>query len=341
MTTHSHYMNRALELARKAWGCTSPNPMVGCVIVKDGLVVGEGYHHKAGEPHAEVNALADAGGKAQGATAFVTLEPCSSTGRTGPCTEALKKAGISHVVIGSLDPNPSHAGRGVRILEDAGVVVEYGVLESECLALNEGFFKWITTGKPFVILKMAMTLDGKIATEQGDSKWVTGEVARARVQELRRWADAVMVGGGTVRADKPSLTVRDIADWPHQPERIVVSSSLDIASCTAQMGEGKTPIILAPEDGDEWAEKMVELGEKGITTILIEGGGELAAEVLSAGVVDKVEFHIATKILGGRNSRPVVGGLNPLSLAESHQLKDVQTYMLGNDIAVSGYVGDK
>ena len=203
------YMPQALELAKLAWGRTSPNPMVGALIVKHDRIIGRGYHRKAGTPHAEINALADCRHSPAGATLYVTLEPCSTYGRTPPCTDAIIKAGISRVVIGCLDPNPKHAGKGVEILRRAGIEVEYPVLEEECLRLNEAFFKWITTGTPFVLLKMAMTLDGKIATVDGDSQWVTGVGAREEVQVLRQWADAIMVGGETARRDHPALTVRN------------------------------------------------------------------------------------------------------------------------------------
>ena len=206
MSEDSEYMLEALSLARMGWGLTNPNPMVGCVIVKDGEVIGRGFHHRAGEAHAEINALRDAESRqrdCRGATLYVTLEPCSSYGRTPPCTEAITASGIGKVVIGAMDPNPKHAGRGVEILRGHGIEVVCGVESSACWELNRHFFRWITSGKPFVRLKMAMTLDGKIATAEGDSKWVTGIEARRRVQQLRRLADAVMVGGNTLRLDKP------------------------------------------------------------------------------------------------------------------------------------------
>jgi len=331
-------MRRSLDLAQKAWGLTSPNPMVGCTIVKDGELVGEGYHHKAGEAHAEVNAIADAGSFAHGAIAYVTLEPCSTTGRTGPCTQALINAGIVKVVIGSLDPNPDHAGRGVRILEDAGIEVVVGILESECLQMNEAFFKWISQNKPFVILKMAMTLDGKIATKDGQSQWITGPVARERVQKLRQWSDAIMVGGETVRSDRPSLTVRNVEDWPCQPKRIVASKSLTESDAAALVPPGNEPMVVSASTKEEWEHILLDLGSMDVTSLLIEGGGELAASALQAGVVDKVEFHIAAKILGGKDSRTVIGGVNPSNLSESLMLEDVSTFKLGDDIAVTGYI---
>ena len=206
----SNCMLLALDCARKAWGCTNPNPMVGAVIVCGNKLLATGYHHKAGEAHAEVDALRNAVSKGidvRGATIYVTLEPCCTSGRTPACTDAIIKAGLKKVVIGCLDPNPRHAGRGVEVLKNAGVEVEYGIEEEKCIELNAPFFTWITTGKPFVMLKMASTLDGKSAAQNGDSFWITGEAARSRVQELRRLADVIMVGAETVRQDHPRLNV--------------------------------------------------------------------------------------------------------------------------------------
>ncbi|MCK5805499.1 MAG: bifunctional diaminohydroxyphosphoribosylaminopyrimidine deaminase/5-amino-6-(5-phosphoribosylamino)uracil reductase RibD, partial [Lentisphaeria bacterium] len=217
-------MKLALRQAMRGWGRTSPNPMVGAVVVRDGVPVGRGYHCAAGTPHAEVHALADAGVAARGATVYVTLEPCCTHGRTPPCTQALVDAGVRRVVIGCLDPNPRHAGRAVGVLQAEGIEVEHGVLEKDCRRLNKAFFWWITHARPYVCLKMAMTLDGRIATAGGDSKWVTGPRARARVQRMRRWADAIMVGGETFRLDNPSLTVRTPQNWWRQPERCVWTS---------------------------------------------------------------------------------------------------------------------
>lgn len=333
---HSAYMRQALALARQAWGMTSPNPLVGALIVRDGQIIGRGYHHRAGEPHAEVNALRDAV-DAAGATAYVTLEPCCTHGRTPPCTEALIRAGVSRVVVGSSDPNPRHAGKGIEILRQAGIEVLTGVEQAACDRLNESFFKWIVTGQPFVLLKMAMTLDGKIATAGGDSQWVTGPTARERVQYLRQWADAVMVGGETVRRDRPGLTVRNIPDWPRQPRRLVVSRSLTPETAAELMAPGPTPEVLAPSSPTEWQEALSRLGREQVTAILVEGGGELAGTLLQAGVVDKVEFHLAPKILGGTHSRPVVGGTDPLKLSEALALRDLTVEPLGDDFMLTGY----
>ncbi len=327
------WMRRALRLAGRGLGTTTPNPMVGAVIVRDGTVLGEGWHVRAGEPHAEINAIRSAAGNdLSGASMYVTLEPCSSYGRTPPCTEAIIREKISRVVIGCFDPNPKHAGRCVPILESHGISVVGPVFEAECKRRNEAFFRWITAGKPFVLLKLAETLDGRIATENGCSQWITGEAARKHVQELRQWADAVMAGGETYRMDAPRFTVRNSrGETLKTPRRIVVT---------------RNPAKLEPhpagwefvslENPADWIAYLERLGREQVTSLLVEGGGELAASALRAGVVDKVEFHIAPKILGGRNSRPSVGGENPASLSEALELEQVEVRRLGRDILVCG-----
>lgn len=337
----STFMNEALALARLGWGRTNPNPMVGAVIVsEDGTIIGRGYHAKAGGPHAEVNAINDAVrhcGTCKNGTIYVTLEPCCTTGRTPPCTDAIIAAGLKKVVTGSLDPNPKHAGKGIEILQQHGIKCVTGVLQDECIELNRPFFKYISTGKPFVILKMAMTLDGKIADPDGNSKWITGPEARGRVQQLRRLADAVMVGGGTLRMDNPKLTVREPEDWWRQPQRIIVSNSMSDEDVAEYFPDGNV-VRVSPATPDEWHELMTQLGKKECMALLIEGGGEVANTVLKAGIVDYVEFHIATKLLGGRNSIPVLGGDNPGTLADALALHRVKVETYGDDIAVSGYM---
>jgi diaminohydroxyphosphoribosylaminopyrimidine deaminase/5-amino-6-(5-phosphoribosylamino)uracil reductase len=331
------YMLEALELAKKAWGKTSPNPLVGAVVVKNGEIVGRGYHHCAGQSHAEVNALKDAGENTRDADIYVTLEPCCTFGRTPPCTQAIINAGIKRVFVGSVDPNPDHAGKGLDILEKAGIKTFHGIEKESCDKINEAFFKWITTGKPFVILKMAMTLDGKIATADGQSKWITGPEARKHVQHLRKWCDAIMVGGETVRKDSPGLIVREAdCDW-RQPLKLIASRSMKDDDLLEYFPD-KSARLVKPSSDSDWEELLLELGKENITALLIEGGGELAAEALSAGIVDKVEFHIAPKILGGRDSRPVIGGRNPRSLEEAMELRDYKLEIAGNDIIVSGYI---
>ena len=333
-------MRRALSLARLAWGETTPNPMVGAVLVRDGVVIGEGYHHRGGMPHAEVEAILDArkrGNDPAGATIYVTLEPCSTCGRTPACTDGIIQAGIRRVVIGALDPNPKHAGRGVKILRKAGIAVRCGICRKEAEELNQPFFHWITTGKPYVILKMAMTLDGRIATASGDSKWVTGPEARAEVQHLRRLADAILVGGDTARIDHPKLTVRDGEPVRQQPRRLVASHSLTPEDLQKIFPEGELPQIVRLPDPAAWQEMLAQLGGENVVTLLLEGGGELAASALRAGVVDELYFYMAPKILGGRNSRPVVGGEDPQFLAEALELAQWQAEPCGRDLRIRAH----
>ncbi len=334
-------MRRALSLARKAWGRTSPNPMVGAVVTKDGHIIGEGFHAKAGEPHAEVNALRSCGADSADSTIYITLEPCSTHGRTPPCVDALLAAKVRRVVVGTLDPNPQHAGRGVEILQGKGIEVITGVMESECRLLNESFFHWIVDKTPFVLLKLATTLDGKIATRDGQSKWITSPMARRRVQRLRQWADAILVGGRTVRADHPSLMVRGVEGWS-QPRRLVATRTLAAEELTSLMGAGPAPESVSANSFEEWRGLMRRLGAENVTALLVEGGGDLAAELLRAGVVHKVEFHMAPKILGGARSITGVGGADPASLAEAIELSSLSVRKCGPDLIVSGYAaGDK
>ncbi|MBQ6474074.1 MAG: bifunctional diaminohydroxyphosphoribosylaminopyrimidine deaminase/5-amino-6-(5-phosphoribosylamino)uracil reductase RibD [Victivallales bacterium] len=333
-----HWMRKALELAQQARGLCQPNPMVGAVVVKDGRLVGEGYHHRAGEPHAEPNALADAGEEARGATLYVTLEPCSTQGRTPPCTQCILKHGIARVVFGSTDANPAHRGAAVPILESEGVQVEGGVLREECDLLNEDFFWYIVHHRPFVTLKMAMTLDGRIATASGDSRWITGPESRSYVQELRRGAGAVMVGGSTVELDNPSLSVREPPDWPRQPRRLVWSARPIPAASRMYTDGGPLPERVKPVTAQEWQEFLNELGKQEVLSLLLEGGGELAAAALRANAVNKVCFFIAPKILGGRGSRPAVGGDNPLTLAEALPVRRTSIRTFGADYLLTGYL---
>jgi diaminohydroxyphosphoribosylaminopyrimidine deaminase/5-amino-6-(5-phosphoribosylamino)uracil reductase len=330
-------MRYALGLASRARGMTNPNPMVGAVLVKDGRIIGEGYHHRAGEPHAEVNAFLDAEQRREdtrGATIYVTLEPCSSYGRTPPCTERILKSGVRRVVIGCLDPNPKHNGKAVAILEQAQIEVVSGVEEDACRQLNKAFFCWISTGKPWVVLKMATTLDGKTAAPSGDAFWVTGERARARVQELRRMSDAIMVGANTVRIDHPKLNVRIPENWQRQPLRLVASGSMGQDELQSFFPDGNAELVNPEKTG--WDEFLLALGKRNIMMLLLEGGAELAGSALSAGAVDHVEFHIAPKILGGKNSHPAVGGKDPLRMLDALPLTNVNVTRYGDDIAVSG-----
>lgn len=329
------WMLRALSLARRGAGFTSPNPMVGAVIVRGGRLVGEGWHRRRGAPHAEINAIKDAGGKVRGATLYVTLEPCCTHGLTPPCTDAIISSGIRKVVVGCLDQNPKHKGRGIEILRKAGIDVEYPVEEDKCRELNEAFFHWIETKLPFVLLKLAMTLDGKIATAGGSSKWITGPEARRRVQKLRQWADAILVGAETVRADHPQLTVRDFKKLK-QPRRLVASTKMTEAELLRLMPEGLKPEIVKAKGREGWINILTKLGKEEVTSLLVEGGGELASSLLNAGVVDKIEFHVAPKILGGRNSCPAVGGTDPASLEKALKIEDIQVRRIGGDLCITG-----
>ena len=280
--TDEAYMQRALELALQAEGNTSPNPMVGCVIVDaEGNIVGEGYHHKAGEPHAEVNALAEAKQMAQGATAYVTLEPCAHYGRTGPCCVALARAGIGKVVVACLDPNPKVAGQGLEYLRLQGIEVVTGVCEKEAKRLNERFFTWITKQRPFITLKYAMTLDGKIATATGDSKWITGEEARTFAHRLRKQHDAVLVGIGTVLEDDPELTTRLVRG--KNPVRVVLDSSLKISLMAAVLNPLADTIIFTGLDSDiVKAEALAALPNVEVLRLPLADGVLPVAQVVQA-----------------------------------------------------------
>ena len=280
--TDEAYMQRALELALQAEGNTSPNPMVGCVIVDaEGNIVGEGYHHKAGEPHAEVNALAEAKQMAQGATAYVTLEPCAHYGRTGPCCVALARAGIGKVVVACLDPNPKVAGQGLEYLRLQGIEVVTGVCEKEAKRLNERFFTWITKQRPFITLKYAMTLDGKIATATGDSKWITGEEARTFAHRLRKQHDAVLVGIGTVLEDDPELTTRLVRG--KNPVRVVLDSSLKISLMAAVLNPLADTIIFTGLDSDiVKAEALAALPNVEVVRLPLADGVLPVAQVVQA-----------------------------------------------------------
>lgn len=352
-------MRRALTLARR--GITSPNPMVGAVIVKDGEIVGEGYHQRAGEAHAEVVALQKAGKLAKGAALFVTLEPCCHYGRTPPCTKAIIAAGISSVTAAMVDPNPKVEGKGIKELQSAGIKTAVGLLEDQAQKLNEIYVKFITTGLPFVTLKLAMTLDGKIATRTGDSKWISSEKSRRMVHQLRRRSDAVLIGVGTVIADDPELTGR-IGNHAAYPARIIMDSRarMPLQSKILSQPGGRTIIavtnrapnenlkrleqagaciiVIEEENGQVSPKALLStLGGMNITSVLIEGGSHIAASFLSAGVTDKVMFFIAPKIAGGESARTAVGGLGIAAMGDALELKDMTVRRIGRDILVEAY----
>ncbi|MDR7519414.1 MAG: bifunctional diaminohydroxyphosphoribosylaminopyrimidine deaminase/5-amino-6-(5-phosphoribosylamino)uracil reductase RibD [Armatimonadota bacterium] len=360
-------MEEALALAQRAAGRTSPNPLVGAVLVADGQVVGRGFHARAGEAHAEVVALREAGSRARGATLYVTLEPCCHAGRTGPCTEALINAGVRRVVAAMADPDPQVNGRGLARLREAGVDVAVGVLEARARRVNEFYVKHRRTGLPFVALKWAMSLDGKTAARRGSATAITGEAARRYAHELRNRYDAALVGVQTVLADDPQLTCRLPADAepaPRNPLRIVVDSRLRTPpGARVVTGVADAPTLIAttavaPADRVEALRRagvevlvqdhvggpvdlralMQTLGRRGLLSVLIEGGGTVNASALASGVVDKVIALIAPRLIGGAQApTPVDGpGLNGVNGAV--RLRDVQVQPLGGDLAVEGYL---
>jgi diaminohydroxyphosphoribosylaminopyrimidine deaminase / 5-amino-6-(5-phosphoribosylamino)uracil reductase len=350
-------MQRCLVLARQALGQTAPNPLVGSVIVKAGEIIGEGFHPKAGEPHAEVFALRQAGDAAQGATLYVNLEPCSHTGRTPPCADAIVAAGLKRVVVGMVDPNPLVAGRGIDRLRQAGIEVVVGVAETDCQKLNEAFVHRILHQRPFGIFKYAMTLDGKIATSTGHSQWITSPAARQQVHHLRAACDAVIVGGNTVRRDDPHLTTHGVAG--RNPLRVVMSRSLDlptqahlwdttIAQTTVFTQVGPTPSIKSAliAQGVEVVELpelipqavMAQLYDRGCLSVLWECGGTLAAAALQAGAIQKVWAFIAPKIIGGSGEFSPVGELGFSQMTEALALSQLNIQSVGPDFLLEGYL---
>ena len=403
-----NYIRLAMSLARRGCGTTSPNPMVGAVLVKDGEIIGRGWHQRAGGPHAEIEALHDAQKRrysTKGATLYVTLEPCCTQGRTSPCTEAIKAAGIRRVVIGATDPNPKHSGRAFKILRHAGIEVTslgkgrarhsvravpglarqrraedcapYQKLANECARLNETFNHWIVHRRPFVTVKAAMTLDGKIATATGESKWITAEAARAHGMKLRQGADAILVGINTILADDPSLTARTKMEdgrWKMaKPIRRIILDSMARTPLAAKVVSDEfaalTTIVVskyapknraaalarrvnvivapatkrrarsdAPHQQIDLRWLMRKLGAENVTSLLVEGGGEVNASFLLGGLAQRVSFFYAPKILGGRDSRKAVAGEGAGSLAEVLRLRDVEWKRLGPDLLLTARV---
>lgn len=363
------FIKRNLALALRAKGRTSPNPMVGAVIVKNNKIISEAYHKSPGTPHAEALAIKKAGVKARGATLYVNLEPCCHIDkRTPPCTRAIIESGIKNVVIAMKDPNPKVSGKGILELEAAGIKVISGIMEEKARQLNEVYIKFITCKKPFVILKIAMTLDGKIATPEGQSKWITGEKARQAVHRLRNSVDAIMTGIGTVLADDPELTVRlkrtgGKGQGAENPVRIVIDPELQISTDAKILKTPPDAIIVAREiknlgtsadkanylikSGSKliyFKEKlelswlMERLGEMGLTSLLLEGGSSLNAHALKDGIVDKVMIFIAPKIIGGKESYTAVGGKTFRRLEDAFKLRDTTISRIGEDFLITGYL---
>lgn len=361
------FMSEAIELARKGWGFTSPNPCVGALLVKSGKIVGRGWHRRAGRPHAEIEAFQDAerkGNDVRDATLYVSLEPCSTTGRTPPCTDAILAAQLKRVVIAARDPNPNHGGRGLGLLRRAGVKVEGGLLAEESARLNEAFNHWIVKGTPFVTVKSAMTLDGKIATASGDSRWITGEAARGHaMNQLRRPADAILIGINTVLADDPSLTYRGPGCARKTWLRIVLDSTARTPLKSKIMNDtdaGSTLIVVgkdAPKDrvaslarrvtvwevpghdGRVDLKKLLRrLGRERITSLLVEGGGEVNGQFLRPGLAHRVAFYFAPKILGGRGSVPGVAGEDPKKMMDALEVRNTCFEPVGDDWFFTGLV---
>jgi diaminohydroxyphosphoribosylaminopyrimidine deaminase/5-amino-6-(5-phosphoribosylamino)uracil reductase len=356
------FMSRAIELAKKGTGFVNPNPMVGCVIVKNGKIIGEGFHEYFGGPHAEINALKNVK-NAKNSTLYVTLEPCNHFGKTPPCTERIILEKFSRVVVGMKDPNPLVNGKGIKKLRGAGIAVESGILKNEILKLNEVYQKFITTGLPFVAIKTAMTLDGKIATYTGDSKWISNEKSRSFVHELRHKYAAIMVGVNTVIKDNPELTDRSMHSHKKNPVRIIVDSSGRIPAkakilnsevaktivattknvqpgFVKSMEEKGVEVLICPAKNDKVSLSYLtkSLAKRGIDSILIEGGSTLNFSAIEAGIVDKVYSFISPKIIGGENAKTPVGGAGFSKIEQAVPLNFAETTRMDEDLLIESYI---
>ena len=361
MIEDERWMKRALHLAEKGRGRTSPNPMVGAVLVKDGRVIGEGYHIKAGEAHAEILALRQAREEAKGATLYLYLEPCTHYGKTPPCAPVVIEAGVGRVVIGMEDPNPVVRGKGIESLKGAGLDVEIGVLENACRRLNEAFRKYILEKVPFVILKVAATLDGKIATREGDSKWISGEVSRRLVHRLRNQVDGIVVGIGTIMKDDPMLTARITGG--RDPDRVILDSRLRIPEDAKVIETSPSKTILAttelaPKDKRERLQRrgvrvlvldsvegrvnlkscLSRLGEMEMVSILVEGGSQVNGSFLDEGLIDKVLLFLSPKLIGDPEAMGIFGGKGVATLKEAISLDEFRVRRIGGDLLLEGYI---
>jgi diaminohydroxyphosphoribosylaminopyrimidine deaminase / 5-amino-6-(5-phosphoribosylamino)uracil reductase len=358
---HVYYMDIALRLALKAKGLTSPNPLVGALVVKDGCILGRGYHEKAGLPHAEISALDDAGKAAKGATLYVTLEPCTHFGKTPPCVDRIIQSGVKRVVVGMIDPNPVNNGKGIQILRNHKIAVEVGFCEDKLKNINEAFIKYITERLPFVTVKVAESLDGRIATRTGDSHWITSDRSRNWSHRIRRHYDGIMVGVNTVLRDDPKL---DAWYSDKHPIKIIVDSQLSTPEkASVFQGKAGTVLVTLPVDPGQTTENRKILGQKakilevkgkegqinlkdmlkklarlGITSILVEGGGTLIGSLFDDGLVDKVMFFISPKIIGGKDAIGAVMGHGVSRLEAAIKLKKFKMRRIGEDILVEGYV---
>lgn len=360
----SFYMRRVLELAEKGSGSTSPNPLVGAVIVKEGKIIGEGWHERAGEPHAEINAIGSAIEDVEDSTIYVNLEPCSHYGRTPPCAAELVKRKFKRVVVAMEDPNPLVAGKGIKLIRDSGIQVDVGIQRLEALMLNDIFIKHITKNTPFVLLKAAMTLDGKSATRTGDSKWISGELSREYVHRLRNRYSSILVGLNTVVKDNPELTARLEEVKNVNPVRIIMDSKGRISADARvlEIGKGKRTIIASTEEMTEEKRRdlkcrgveiiitdkrngkvdirqlMEQLNKKGIDSLIVEGGGTVAASFLEEGLIDKVAFFIAPVIIGGSTAPTPVMGSGVGMIKDGYKLKYRRVSAFGQDVLVEGYL---
>lgn len=354
------YMKRAIELAKKGEGFTNPNPLVGAVIVKDGRIIGEGYHEKYGGLHAERNALKNCTEDMTGADIYVTLEPCCHHGKQPPCTDAIIDSGIKNVYVGSYDPNPLVAGKSAEILKENGINAEYEVMKKECDALNPIFFHYIRTKIPYLIMKAAMSIDGRTASFTGDSKWISNELSREHTHRMRKRVSAIMVGINTVLEDNPMLNCR--CENPSNPVRVICDSTLRIPlDCRIMKTAREIPTIIAAASHDimkinaikeagadviitsasspdnkrvNIRELLIELGKRNIDSVLVEGGAELHASMLESGMVNKLQMYIAPKIIGGRNAKPVVGGRGVELVKDAYMFKSPVITQLGDDILI-------
>ncbi|MFA5164372.1 MAG: bifunctional diaminohydroxyphosphoribosylaminopyrimidine deaminase/5-amino-6-(5-phosphoribosylamino)uracil reductase RibD [Candidatus Omnitrophota bacterium] len=336
------YIGAAIELASAARGKTSPNPCVGAVVVKRGKIVGKGYHRYAGGPHAEVYALKQAGTKAKGATLYVSLEPCRHYGKTPPCVDMINEYGIRRVVAAMKDPNPLNNGKGLAALRRYGIRAESGIMRKEARELNRPFIKYMEEKMPFVIVKAAQTLDGKIATRTGDSKWVSNEASRRFVHRLRSEADAVIVGANTVVKDDPLLTARIKGVRAKQPLRVILAGRNGIpGNAKVLHSRGGKALVMMPDrkTGKVAIKKLLRvLADRGVMSVLIEGGGELIASAFREKVVDKVYFFIAPKIAGGRDAKSSVEGEGVANMKDSVVIRDITLHDMAGDILIEGYV---
>lgn len=330
------FMRAALREARQGLGQTSPNPAVGAVLVRGGRIVARGHHRRAGLPHAEIEAFAalPRPALARGATLYVTLEPCSTHGRTPPCVEAILRSGVARVVVGAVDPNPAHAGRGLELLRAGGVNVSAGVLAEACTELNEAFNKWIVTGHPLVIAKAGLSLDGRLTRPAGEGQWLTSAASRADAQLLRAQVDAILIGAGTLRADNPRLTVRG-QPGARQPWRVVLTRSGQLPKKAHLFTDRHRERTLVYQ-GKSLRAVLADLGRRGITSVLIEGGGQVLGEAFDRRLVDRVQFYLAPILCGGPG---VIGGLGAGSTAASLGLSEVSYMRLGDDLRLCAKVG--